>query len=98
MDDSRPAVSLRARALYLIVKVDGRVIRTSMPLPGGSESRTLIVAPDGLNPLKVQVKKVGDHLRVDLSSDHAIDQIFAKIERLGSRVFIYDASGWHQVV
>ena len=92
--DSRHPMALRACALYLIVRLGNQIIRAAVPLPRSSEYSMVTLAPDGLNLLKIKIAKSRDELCVELEAEHGIDQIFAKIERLGSRLFIYDARGW----
>lgn len=88
---------LHRRALLLVVKVGRRVFRASLPMPGRFESPSQEVALDSELSLRVQLQISGSQLRIKLSSEHAPDLVFAKIERLGPRIFIYDASGWQQV-
>ncbi len=97
MADSRPAIPLRERVLYLIARIGERVIRTSLPLPG-KESSSLDIELKGEGALHLELTKIGNQIHVRLSSELVIDQCFAKIERLGSRVLIYDANGWQRIL
>ena len=91
---SRSGFHLNQRALYLIVEVDGRVIRASFSLPVEDEGRNAKIHFSDQEPLGVELHAGADHLRINLAGDHAIGQLFAKIERLGARLLIYDCTGW----
>lgn len=82
------------RALYLIVEVDGRVIRSRYPLPLQDEGRNKNMNVDDHEPTGMEVHAGADHLRISMGRDCAVGQMFAKIERLGRRLMIYDCTGW----
>ncbi len=85
---------LRQRALYLIVEADGRVVRASIAFPSKIKSINTIISLNDKDSLCVEVDAVVDHLRIRLRGVRATGQIFAKIQRLGARLVIYDCSGW----
>lgn len=97
MAPSTPVFSLRERALYLVVTSAKRVTRASLPLPhrGGCFNQEIERVSEG--SLNAQLVNASGRLSVTLTSDFAIDQVFAKIERLGSRLFIYDRHGWKKI-
>lgn len=90
---SRRRLRLHAQALYLIVEIDGQLLRTSVRLPNGS----VIVEVQlgfGQRALDLRMQASTDTLLLAVSSRHAIGRVYAKIERLGARVVIYDRQGW----
>ncbi len=91
---SRSGFRLHQRALYLVVEVDGRVIRASFPLPVQTENRNTKIDLNDRPLLGMEVHAAVDHLRISFGGDCAPGHIFAKIERLGVRLLIYDCTGW----
>ncbi|HET9034157.1 MAG TPA: PIG-L family deacetylase [Dokdonella sp.] len=88
---------LHGRALYLIVKTGARLIRASLPLPGSIDNADLAIASADHGSLGLQLQRSAGQLKIRLSSKEPLELVFAKIERLGSRLYIYDASGWLRV-
>ncbi|MEP6882420.1 MAG: PIG-L family deacetylase [Dokdonella sp.] len=91
---SRSGFHLHQRALYLVVEIDGKVIRAKFPLPVQHEGKHTKINMDDHESYGLEVDAGVDHLRISLAGDRATGQIFAKIERLGARLLIYDCTGW----
>jgi LmbE family N-acetylglucosaminyl deacetylase len=91
-----PGIRWRQRALYLIVELEGQVVRESLHLPRmfGSVIRKIVI--DESNSLQVLVRRTLSDLQIEVNSDLAIRGVFAKIQRLGPRILIYDADAWIQ--
>jgi LmbE family N-acetylglucosaminyl deacetylase len=91
-----PRIRWRQRALYLIVELEGRVVRECLHLPRifGSVTREMVI--DEANSLHVLVRRTLGDLQIEVNSDQAIHGVFAKIQRLGPRILIYDADAWIQ--
>lgn len=94
MPRPRTRAGLHRYALRLLVDVDGQVIRTSVPLPKRSFSTKITHCPDGQQSISLEIDASADALRIRISRQREVDQIFAKIDRLGSRMVIYDCHGW----
>lgn len=90
----RPRMRLHPSALYLIAEVDDRIERISVPLSAPSKVAGARVGPGDPPLLDWRMQAAGDSLCIGLSSQRRIGRVFAKIERLGARLVIYDALGW----
>jgi LmbE family N-acetylglucosaminyl deacetylase len=91
-----PRIRLRQRALFLIAEFEGRVVRECLQLPrifGIVTKEFLINESDSVHVL---VRRSVNDLYVEMSSDQTIGAVFAKIQRLGPRILIYDADAWVQ--
>lgn len=89
----RRRLRLHAHALYLIVEIDDQLMRTRVRLPNGS-AIVQVQLGFGERALDLRMQASTDTLALALSSRQAIGRVFAKIERLGARVVIYDRHGW----
>ena len=85
---------LHRRALYLIAEVGGQMIRTRLPLPRSLARAVTHTVPGDWGPLTVQLHAAVDGLRINLDSESVVHQAFAKVQRLGPRILIYDDAGW----
>lgn len=94
---SRPRIRLHAYALNLIVEVDGQLMRMSRSLPGHAETAEIRSDSSNQPTLELHMQASIDTLRISLSSQHGIGRVFAKIERLGARIVIYDRCGWFDI-
>ena len=94
----RPRIRLRPYALNLIVEVDGRVMRTSSLLPARSETKKVQIDFGDQCMLELHMQASLDTLRIRLSSQQKIGRVFAKIERRGARIVIYDRHGWSDIL
>lgn len=47
--------------------------------------------------VNVDVEPAQGHLGISLESRESLQFAFAKIERTGNRLLIYDADGWHDI-
>src|SRR5690606_28342154 len=92
----RRRTRLHAQALYLIIEVDGQLMRTRVCLPRGSAIASARMG-SGDHALDLHMQASKDTLSIAVSGRSAIDRVFAKIERLGARVVIYDRHGWVEV-
>ncbi|HQZ63015.1 MAG: PIG-L family deacetylase [Xanthomonadales bacterium] len=90
----RPRMRLHRSALYLIAEVDDRIERISVPLSARTRVVDARVGPGDPPLLDLRMQAAGDTLRIGLSSPRRIGRVFAKIERLGARLVIYDGHGW----
>lgn len=81
-------------ALYLIAEVDGQWIRAKVALPRLLSSTGLDVAIGETGAVRLYVQYEACGLRVKLTGAIPIRSAFAKIERLGWRLLIYDSHGW----
>jgi LmbE family N-acetylglucosaminyl deacetylase len=91
-----PRIRWRQRALQLIVAFEGQTVRECLHLPRkfGNVAREIVVQE--ANSLHVHVRRSINELHIELQGDQAIRRVFAKVQRLGSRILIYDADGWMQ--
>ncbi len=90
----RPRIRRHRHALYLIAEIGDRIVRISMPLSAGSAMADAGVGSDDSPMLDLRVQASIDTLRIGFSSQRKIGRVFAKIERLGTRIVIYDCHGW----
>jgi LmbE family N-acetylglucosaminyl deacetylase len=91
-----PRIRLRQRALFLIAEFEGRVVRECLQLPHIFGSVTMEFQINESNSIRVLLRRSVSDLRVEMRSDQAIGAVFAKIQRLGPRILIYDADAWVQ--
>jgi len=91
---SRRAFQLHRRSLYLIVETSTQVIRTRLALPDGSSLGDATHWLDESARLGVQLNLSANGLGIRMVGETSFHRVFAKVERLGPRVLIYDSSGW----
>ena len=84
--------------LALVARIENEVVRITRPLPRSGRSLELATSLRDGQRVTLHVKRVADRLEIGLSSDTPMQQAYAKIERLGERVFIHDQHGWMDVL
>ncbi len=97
MPRPRPAAGLHRYALRLLLAVDGQVIRTSVPLPTRSFSTQLTPCPGDRQSIDLEIDASANSLRIRISRQQKVDRIFAKIDRVESRIIIHDHHGWVEI-
>jgi hypothetical protein len=85
----------RRHALNLLVETEEKIIHASIALPRMLSRTRLESAMDARNTVKAGVRVECNKLHVNLSSTQPIRKAFAKIERLGPRILIFDDHGWY---
>ncbi|MBL0165532.1 MAG: PIG-L family deacetylase [Xanthomonadales bacterium] len=90
----RPRICRHSFAMYLIAEVGDRIVRISVPLSARSRATDACVGPGDPPVLDLRMQASGETLRIGLSSRCKIGRVFAKVERLGARIVIYDCHGW----
>lgn len=87
-------LALQRHSLYLIAETQGPPFRASIALPWRLSAAKLATAIGQDNVFNATVLAEAGELKVVLSGTHPVRRVFAKIERLGARVLIYDGHGW----
>ena len=85
---------LHRHALYLIVETEGPLIRAKIALPWRLSSTKLEMTIGKDKAVDAAVSSEASGLTVKLTAARPIRRAFAKIERLGARILIYDSQGW----
>ena len=85
---------LHGHELLIVAGVGTRIARHRIALPRTTQATTRNVALGDDPPLQAAVRIEAGRLRVSLASRETISLAFAKIERTGTRLVIYDSRGW----
>ena len=85
---------LHGHELLIVAGVGTRIARHRIALPRTTQATTRNVALGDDPPLQAAVRIEAGRLRVSLASRETISLAFAKIERTGTRLVIYDSQGW----
>lgn len=85
---------LHGHELLLITGIGTRIGRHRVALPRTTQVGTWNVALGDDPPLQAAIRIEAGRLRVSLVCRGTISLAFAKIERTGARLVIYDAQGW----
>lgn len=85
-------------ALMLVVDTPNGIVRLVHPVKAGSPCGALQISHSAESTLNLTMHKEGNHLTVQLSANQPMRQVFAKLERMGDRVFIHDVHGWVNVL
>ena len=80
--------------LLLVLGYANRVDRLRVPLRRGAATMTWTAEPGGSRSVKVGIANVAGGIEVSITSLEPLRFAYAKLERLGHRVLIYDAQGW----
>jgi LmbE family N-acetylglucosaminyl deacetylase len=88
---------LHGHELLLIAEIGARIGRHRIALPRTAQARTWSVALGGDPPLQAAIRIEAGRLRVSLTCRQTISLAFAKIERTGARLVIYDVQGWQSI-
>lgn len=90
----RAARWLRRHELLLVLGIPGSAVRVRLPLPQcGGSMRTTVGVGEGL-PVDVDIIVHDDSLAVSMATRQRLQLAYAKIERVGPRLLIYDRTGW----
>ncbi len=87
---------LRRRELLLVVGIAGTVVRGRVPLPGIGRAAQVVLDRAEAGMVRLELRRTCDALDIGWPDGHTPDWGFAKIERRGRRVLIYDDDGWHR--
>lgn len=85
---------LHRHELLLVACIGKHIGRHRIALPRTTQATTRSVALGDDPPLQAIVRVEAGRLHVSLACRQAISLAFAKIERTGARLVIYDAQGW----
>ena len=85
---------LHGHELLLVAGVGTRIARHRIALPRTTQVTTWSVALGDDSPLQAAIRIEAGRLHVSLASRETISLAFAKIERTGTRLVIYDSQGW----
>jgi LmbE family N-acetylglucosaminyl deacetylase len=88
---------LHRHDLLLVYETTTSVVRMRVRLPRLARSRnSLVHLPDG-QEMRISARADGDEVELALSNREPILRGYAKVERCGTRLVIYDADGWHDM-
>lgn len=88
---------LACHVLMLVVNTPNGIVRCVHPLMWDGGDEVLELSPSAESTLSLTIRREGNHLTLRLSTNQAMRQVFAKLERMGERVFIHDVQGWLNV-
>lgn len=81
-------------ALLLIVRAGADVYRLELPLDRDHASEDVEIARIDGSPLMARLQSRSDGVRLELHAEKGVDRAYAKFERLGHRLLIFDRQGW----
>ncbi|MEZ5463495.1 PIG-L deacetylase family protein [Dokdonella sp.] len=83
-----------ALELLLILCFSDRVVRARLPIETQDGETRVDIGRGAEQPLVVKLRKAGRCLDLELPDDALIERGFAKLERAGHRLVVYDREGW----
>lgn len=93
-----PRVPLRIRrqrhALLLVVRAGVDVYRLELSLDCDLAGEDVEIASIDGSPLMARLRSGPDGIQLELHGEGRIDRAYAKLERLGHRLLIFDRQGW----
>ncbi|MGB0135273.1 hypothetical protein, partial [Dokdonella sp.] len=80
--------------VFLIARTGTEIQRIELPIERASRVSSTEIPMRDRAPLIAKLTVAPDGVHLELCSDEPIDRAYAKLERLGHRVLIYDRHGW----
>jgi hypothetical protein len=89
----------RAHALELLIlmRFNDSVVRTRLPIEAKDGESLLDIGQGPERPFVVTLRWTGRCLELELPDNTVFDSGFAKLERAGDRLVVYDREGWMEM-